>query len=64
MSKFVRSQAFDVFRPAFERWNNGDPVWMDTVFYAERVEMTEDEVRRELIDHDGYPDYIWVKRAK
>jgi hypothetical protein len=65
MSKtFVRSQAFDVFQ------NRRDPIFhtmvehkIDTVFYAEREKMSVTEVRKQLIEHDGYPDNIIVRKA-
>jgi hypothetical protein len=64
MSEFVRFQSFDVFRPSFDRWNNDQLTHMDTVFYQEHVRMTIDEVRNQLIEHDGYPDYIIVRKGK
>ena len=65
MSKtFVRQQAFDVFQ------NRRDPISramvehkIDTVFYAEHVQMTVAEARRQMIDHDGYPSDIIVRKA-
>lgn len=61
---FVRSQAFNVFQ------NRRDPIFhtmvehkIDTVFYTEHVKMTVAEVRKQLIEHDGYPADIVVKKA-
>ena len=66
MTRFIRSQAFDVFRPAVR-----DSVFfttglqhIDTVFYQEHPRITAEEVRRSLIDHDGYPPDIMVRKAK
>ena len=61
---FVRSQAFDVFQ------NRRDPIFhtmvehkIDTVFYAEHVQMTVADARRQMIEHDGYPSDIIVRKA-
>jgi hypothetical protein len=45
-------QAFDVFL-------NGKNI--DTVFYSRDAKMTNDEVRRSLINHDGYDPAIIVR---
>lgn len=37
---------------------------IDTVFYSSGAKVTCEEVRRSLIDHDGYPPNIIVKRGK
>jgi hypothetical protein len=60
----IRNQAFDVFR--FERDRFGDPTirCIDTVFYSERPKMTAEEVRRSLVEHDGYPVDIMVRKVK
>lgn len=64
MTKFVRSQAFDVFQkrrcPVFHSMLEEK---IDTVFYAEREKMSVAEVRKQLIEHDGYPDNIIVRKA-
>ena len=59
MAKFIRMQAFDVFRPVMNR-----EVHIDTVFYQEAPKMTSYEVKRSLIDHDNYPMDIIVRKAK
>lgn len=64
MTKFVRSQAFDVFQrrrcPIFHTMLEEK---IDTVFYAERPAMSVMEAKRELINHDGYPADIIVRKA-
>lgn len=37
---------------------------IDTVFYSKSANVTADEVRRSLIDHDGYDPAIQVRAAK
>lgn len=37
---------------------------IDTVFYSASANVDVDEVRRSLIDHDGYDPAIVVKKAK
>ena len=37
---------------------------IDTVFYAERELMSVAEVRKQLIEHDGYPADIIVRKGK
>ena len=66
MTEFIRHQAFDVFRP-----NHNTPMsktlgvrLIDTVFYNEHPKVTVEEVRRSLIEHDGYPADITVRKAK
>ena len=39
-------------------------VEIDTVFYAATDAVTAQEVRRSLIDHDGYPDTITVREER
>jgi hypothetical protein len=53
-SKLAKSQAFDVFL-------NGKNI--DTVFYSEGAKVDADEVKRSLINHDGYDSAIVVKKA-
>lgn len=48
--------AYDVFRKV-----NGRTVKIDTVWFTG---YTADEARKSLIDHDGYPSDIIVRRAK
>lgn len=64
MTKFVRSQAFDVFQkrrcPVFHSMLEEK---IDTVFYTEHPPMSIVVVRRQLIDHDGYPADIVVRKA-
>jgi len=65
MSKtFVRSQAFDVFQkrhcPVFHSMLEEK---IDTVFYTEHPPTSVAAVRRQLIDHDGYPADIVVRKA-
>jgi len=55
MTKFIRNQKFDVF--------SSELLLIDTVFYQERLKMTTEEVRRELINHDGYDASITVRKA-
>jgi hypothetical protein len=47
-----RHQAFDVFL-------NGRNI--DTVFYSRDAKMTNDEVKRSLVNHDGYNPAIIVR---
>jgi hypothetical protein len=65
VTKFIRSQAFDVFQrrrcPVFHSVTEEK---IDTVFYHEHPKMTVDDVRRQLIDHDGYPSDIMVRKAE
>lgn len=35
---------------------------IDTVYYDARCEMTAEDVRRDLIDHDGYDPRITVRK--
>jgi len=35
-------------------------IFCDEVFYADSDAVTEDEVKRSLVDHDGYPENITV----
>ncbi len=49
------SQAFDVFRKT---------KWIDTVFYSNSCKVTKEEVKKSLIDHDGYPNDIEVIRKR
>lgn len=66
MSKtFIRSQAFDVFQ------NRRCPLFatmleekIDTVFYTEHVSMSVFAVRKELIERDGYPADIIVRKGR
>ena len=60
MPKFIRHQAFDVFR----KGACGCLREIDTVFYSEAPKTTVEEVRKSLIDHDGYPSDIIVKKVK
>lgn len=55
----IRMNTFDVFRPC----RNGVSkryMYQDTVYFLST--MTLDEVRRSLIDHDGFSDDIVVVR--
>lgn len=52
--------AFDVYRPhptIPKRW-----VHHDTIFYSDTATETATEVKRSLIDHDGYPGDIAVAK--
>lgn len=60
MTKFKRSQAFDIFRPD----ESGKLVEIDTVFYTEHPATTPEEVQKSLIQHDGYPADIVVRRRR
>ncbi len=66
MARFIRQQSFDVYRPGsdtiFGRVNVSHVI--DTVFYNEHPKMTVEEVRKSLIEHDGYPSDIIVKKGK
>lgn len=58
MSKTKRSlRAFDVFHPYED-----EP--FDTVFYNHDDLITYDEVKRSLVNHDGYPSDIIVVEQK
>jgi hypothetical protein len=66
MTRFIQQQAFHVFLP-----DHRSPMsktlgmrLVDTIFYHEHPEMTVESVRRELIDRDGYPIDIIVRKAK
>lgn len=53
--------AFDVYRPT----KTGKSLrWIDTVFYSDSAKVTRDEVRRSLINHDGYPSDIVVRKSR
>jgi hypothetical protein len=41
---------------------DGVGIWVDTVFFDSK--MTADEVRKSLINHDGLPENIFVRREK
>jgi len=51
---------------AWDVWLDGEVI--DTVFWNSRctggAEVTADDVRRSLIDHDGYDDRIEVTRGR
>jgi hypothetical protein len=72
MAKFLKMQKFDVFQTKMTRSGGGFfanrdvPVVqkIDTVFYHEHPQMTLAEVKRQLIEHDGYPADITVKKGK
>lgn len=64
MAKLIRNQAFDVFRTERDLFGGSSTRCIDTVFYSEHPKMTVEEVRRSLIEHDGYPADIVVRRAK
>jgi hypothetical protein len=53
-SVLAKSQAWDVFL-------NGKNI--DTVFYSEGAKVDADEVKRSLVDHDGYDANIVVKKG-
>ena len=59
MTKFVRRQVFDVFRPVL-----GGEVHIDTIVYQEAPKVTSAEVKRSLINHDNYPMDIIVRKGK
>ena len=40
------------------------PIRTDTVFYADSDPITIEEVKRSLVDHDGYPSDIIVTERK
>lgn len=65
MTKFIRMQAFDVYQkrrcPVFHSMIEEK---IDTVFYQEHPPISTAAVRRQLIDHDGYPWDINVRKAK
>lgn len=48
------TRAFDVFR-------NGKEI--DTIFYADIDSITEEDVKRSLVNHDGYPADIIVREV-
>lgn len=41
-----------------------DDKCIDTIFYADTATETVDDVRRSLVNHDGYPSDIVVKRQR
>ena len=63
------SESFPLWAPR----DNNPPPWpytvgglrewveIDTVYYADTDSITEEEVYRALVDHDGYPHDIQVK---
>lgn len=53
-------RAFDVFLPT----RSGGLKEIDTVFYAKNDNITEQEVRDSLVNHDGYDPSIIVKEVK
>ena len=59
-------RAFDVFEPTV---TGHGPLFMtglkhiDTVFYGAGAKVDAEEVRRSLINHDGYPGNIVVREA-
>jgi hypothetical protein len=65
VKQFEQMQKFEVYQ------NRRCPVFstmlelkIDTVFYTERARMSIAEVRKELIEHDGYPADIIVRKGK
>jgi hypothetical protein len=52
--------AFDVYIPASA---GGGIVPIDTVFYSDGDTITADEVKRSLVEHDGYRADIIVKKV-
>lgn len=38
--------------------------WIDTIYYNASANVTCDEVRQSLINHDGYDSRIVVRRSK
>ena len=48
-------QAFDVFR---------NSKWIDTIFYSPNCNVDCDEVRKSLVEHDGYPNDIEVVKKR
>ncbi len=54
----MKTAAFDVFRPS--KFFNLQPTWIDRVFYDE--DMSAEEVRRSLVNHDGYSPDITVRK--
>jgi hypothetical protein len=47
---------------AFNVYLNGRLI--DTVFYSKGTNVTADDVRRSLIDHDGYDSRIVVRKRR
>lgn len=52
-------EAFDVYRPSNK--DRGKLIWIDKVF-ASGYDV--DEMTRSLINHDGYPSDIVVRKAR
>lgn len=55
MTKSKKMQAFDVI-------HNGKVI--DTIFYGSGIKISADEVRKSLINHDGYPSDIKIQKRK
>jgi hypothetical protein len=53
-------QAFNVY---LRRTTHGRVRWIDTVFYSDSPRVDVLEVRRSLVEHDGYDPGIIVRRA-
>ena len=64
MTKYIRSQAFEVYQHRTDVFGRTELKHIDTVFYQERPEMTTREALKELIEHDGYPADILVRKGK
>ena len=56
-------KAFDVYKPN-PNSKTGRLKKIDTVFYSEGDKTIAEEVKRSLINHDGYDSDIIVKRGK
>jgi hypothetical protein len=58
-------RAFDVFLPGqpMSKYIGGLKE-IDTVFYSKNDNITEQEVRDSLVNHDGYDSRIIVKEVK
>ena len=56
-------EAFDVYKPN-PNSKTGRLKKIDTVFYSEGDKIAAEEVRRSLINHDGYDYDITVRRGK
>lgn len=38
--------------------------WIDTVFYSELYKITPEEIKKALVEHDGYNSNIEVKSKR
>lgn len=59
---FLKRRKGEMEMQAFNVWLNGKCI--DTVFYSDGFSVTVEEVKKSLINHDGYDPRIEVKKER